>query len=208
MKTSTLLIVILLAVSFIPLGGVDKIIAKEIEVKSINAEAYVAYIVNETEAQIDAEVVNDCDCDGDGVVEHGDGHKTPCTCIPEKGKCDCVKKSDTLKETVDDDNYITDKYNYVVYHFGAEWCGPCQMLKKNTWQNKDLQSFFQDKKVKLFIFDDGVVDEKKYFSFYKINRYPTVLFFKSNDLDQPLARHIGYVDANTMINRLKQVINE
>lgn len=43
----------------------------------------------------DNPVVVECDCGGTGVITHGDGHKTPCTCMAS-GKCECAKKSSQL----------------------------------------------------------------------------------------------------------------
>ena len=71
---------------------------------------------------------------------------------------------------------------YKLLYFGAEWCGPCQQMKK----------MFKDKEVakELKRFDFKVYDEKKHpetFKKYKIRLYPTYIF----ERDGTIYRYTG-----------------
>jgi len=157
MKASTIIILLLLAVTFIPSGGVS---SSEIKIDPMESEAYVAFLVNEDEVPKDNDVT-ECDCNGDGVLTHGDGHKTPCPCI-DKGGCNCVKtSSESITQEQDVDSCLCEscecetcqcdgekclcekckkKENpplkastdmpYVVYYIGASWCAPCRAFKE------------------------------------------------------------------------------
>lgn len=134
-------------------------------------------------------------CDGSGYITHGDGHRTLCP------GCPACKEKDG-KEPVAAD--IEPEYN--VYHLGAEWCGPCQQMIKNTWPDEKMIEFLKDKNVKLFVFDADNEDHKKYFSYYKVTSYPTIILLDADNLDTPLQRNVGGVSAEVMIKQLGKAL--
>lgn len=135
-------------------------------------------------------------CNGSGWITHGDGHRTPCP-----GCKACEKKS--TKEIIEPNNG-----GYNLYHFGAEWCGPCERMKKETWTDVNLKSFMKNNNVKLFILDEKNPKHKEHFSYYKIEKYPTVIFLKSDDLNNPIVKSVGFLDANNVTKLLMDNINE
>jgi hypothetical protein len=55
----------------------------------VKNEGYVAFIVNGYEPAKPDNGGNACDCNGEGTITHGDGHKTPCPCIGSGSECEC-----------------------------------------------------------------------------------------------------------------------
>jgi thiol-disulfide isomerase/thioredoxin len=134
-------------------------------------------------------------CDGSGYITHGDGHKTPCPGCPAcKGK--------DGKEPVAADI----EPEYYVYHLGATWCGPCQQMINNTWPNEKMVKFLKDKNAKLFVFDADNKDHKKFFSYYKVTSYPTIILVDKDNLNKPLQINVGGMGAESMIKQLDKVL--
>ena len=134
-------------------------------------------------------------CDGSGYITHGDGHKTKCP-----GCSACLKNDGQIAAAGD----MEPEYN--VYHFGAKWCGPCQQMIKNTWPDKKMVKFLKDKKAKLFVFDADNKDHKKFFSYYKVTSYPTIILLDKDNLNKPLQRNVGGMSAESMIKQLDKVL--
>lgn len=132
-------------------------------------------------------------CDGSGWIIQGDGHRTECP-----GCSACEKKDGQMAADMEPE--------YNVYHFGAEWCGPCVKMKKETWPDEKMVKFLKDKKVKLFMFDADKEEHKKYFDFYKVNRYPTIILLDKDNLNKPLQTTVGGMDADQMIQQMDKVI--
>lgn len=132
-------------------------------------------------------------CDGSGWITQGDGHRTECP-----GCSACKKKDGQVAADMEPE--------YNVYHFGAEWCSPCVKMKKETWPDPKMVKFLKDKKVKLFMFDADNEEHKKYFDHYKVNRFPTVILLDRDDLNKPLKKTVGGMDAKTMIQQMDEAI--
>lgn len=125
-------------------------------------------------------------CDGSGWITHGDGHRTECP-----GCSACLNDSEPLAAAEE-----THEYN--LYHFGAEWCGPCQQMKSETWSSDEMKKYLEDKNTKLYILDSDNDDHKKFFSYYQISSYPTVILLKSDELERVLLRTTGFKNTNSM----------
>jgi thiol-disulfide isomerase/thioredoxin len=135
-------------------------------------------------------------CDGSGFIIHGDGHKTQCP------GCKACKKSDEITQQPIAE---TQEPEYYIYHLGARWCGPCERMKDTTWKDESLKEFMDSKKVKLMIFDEEDSENKKFFSYYNIKLYPTILVVKVDELEKVLSRRTGFTDSQgikTMIEGL------
>ena len=91
-----------------------------------------------------------CVCKGTGIITHGDGHTTDCPyhkqtddtkgCAEDcKGDCDencnCGNSSGCIQQAAYQQEIIQKKYDYDLYVFSAEFCGPCKQLDKCVWQN-------------------------------------------------------------------------
>ena len=93
---------------------------------------------------------------------------------------------------------------YYVYHFGAKWCAPCQLLKKQVWENEEIKAFLKDKKVKLWKFDADDPEHATFFKYYKISSYPTVILLDKDKLSDIMLKTTGYKNKESM----KKLINE
>jgi len=81
------------------------------------------------------------------------------------------------------------KYStYIVYHFGAKWCGPCQRMKREVWTNEEVITSLKDLDIKSIALDANNEEHKKYFSYYKIRSYPTIILLNRQDLKKPIIR--------------------
>ena len=136
-------------------------------------------------------------CDGSGWITHGDGHKTECP------GCAACKNKDTESQ---ESKAVDIESEYYVYHFGAKWCGPCERLKSQTWKNKEVKDFLKDRKAKLFIFDADNKEHDKFFDYYKIKSYPTILLVNKQKLSTILYRSVGYKPPSIMIESLGEKI--
>lgn len=126
-------------------------------------------------------------CDGSGFITHGDGHKTQCP------GCKACKKND---ENTQQPIAESPEPEYYIYHLGARWCGPCERMKETTWKDENLKAFMDSKKVKLMIFDEEDSENKKFFSYYNVKLYPTIIILKVNELEKVLSRKTGFTESN------------
>lgn len=58
----------------------------------------------------------------------------------------------------------------------AEWCGPCKMMAKNVFTNKEVGEFY-NKNFVSYKFDMEKGEGPKFAQEYKIQAYPTLLYF-------------------------------
>lgn len=160
-------------------------------------------------------------CDGSGWITHGDGHKTECpgcdacqdnqpnvdpVVDPEEERCQCgcgkigckCEKSAQYFPIKDIEDATVEDPKYYIYHFGAEWCPPCQQMKKYTWPNSEVQKTISNREGELHILDIDTPEDKKFFKYYNINLYPTVIIVKVDDLENPIFRMSGYISPETM----------
>ena len=128
-------------------------------------------------------------CDGSGWIVQGDGHRTECP------GCKACEKSAYLQED-----------EYYVYHFGAKWCAPCEKLKKETWENKDVKQFFKNKNIELILLDVDNPKHSEFFKYYKVEKYPTVILLDKDKLSNVMYRSIGFKDSDTMIKSIDENI--
>jgi len=147
-----------------------------------------------------------------------DTRKTYCNCVAAYGKCGCKKtvikeidfqsaipllkhlRPDVEKEPISH----AEEEDYYIYHFGAKWCPPCEQMKKQTWESKRVKEAIDETRAKLFIFDEATDEHKKYFLYYKVKLYPTVIFVSKDDLNNPMYRQSGFIDANEMTKTIKE----
>lgn len=84
----------------------------------------------------------------------------------------------------------------VLLIFGAEWCGPCKLLKKNTL---DAKEFLESAGALRIAEVDIDVDEKAARSF-DVSAVPTLVLLTADG--KIVARRTGYVDAKTLLGWL------
>ena len=92
MKKSSIFLILLLAVTFMPTDFNTDSSHDDYEFDHLSNEGYIAYVVNSWEPKDNKPVNKECECKGTGTITHGDGHKTPCPYVnPETGKCEFGK---------------------------------------------------------------------------------------------------------------------
>lgn len=77
-------------------------------------------------------------------------------------------------------------------------------MKAQTWGSSKVKEAIKNKDAKLFIYDEDNPEHKKFFLYYKIKYYPTIIFVDKDELSKPIHRASGFVDATKMV----QTINE
>jgi thioredoxin-related protein len=78
----------------------------------------------------------------------------------------------------------------------ASWCGPCKLLKKNTFPDKNVGSLFNENFINVAIdMEKGegpMLSEK-----YKVNAYPTLIILDENGI--PITYTKGYMSPTDLI---------
>ncbi|MBT9484492.1 thioredoxin fold domain-containing protein [Sediminibacterium sp.] len=87
----------------------------------------------------------------------------------------------------------------------ASWCGPCKMLKRNTFPNKDAGEFFNKNFISIAIDmekgDGPALGEK-----YRVNVYPTLII---TDADGKIVAYTqGYISPKQLIDFGKHGLNK
>lgn len=86
----------------------------------------------------------------------------------------------------------------------ATWCGPCKMLKSNTFPNPEVGEFFNSNFISL-AFDAEKGEGLKIARKYNLTGYPTLLFVNGDG--QLVARTMGYHSPEQLIQVGEQVIS-
>lgn len=173
-----------------------------------------------------------CICKGTGIITHGDGHTTDCpyhkqvddtkVCAEDcKGDCDedcnCANSSGCVQQASYQQEIIEKKYDYQLYVFSAEFCGPCKQLDRYVWQNLvDPKTYFQDthKDVKNFLEKNSVkfqkyiwenAEDKKFFTENSVNRFPTIILKKDGKV---IVRTTGYRDKSSFKSLINSKISK
>ncbi len=78
----------------------------------------------------------------------------------------------------------------------ATWCGPCKLLKKTTFADKELGEYFNTHFINIAI--DGETKEgRKLMEVYPVRAYPTMLFINPDGSIRQTA--VGYHSANQLL---------
>ena len=140
-----------------------------------------------------------------------DTNRTYCNCKATYGQCSC-KKTEVKKKEVESSNLYLDpsqdKPKYEIYHFGAKWCGPCEQMKKETWPNIEVQAIMNERGGKLHLLDADNSNHDKFFDWYEIGLYPTIIIMPVDDLEHPIFRVSGYVGPEDMKKTLEEKLKD
>ncbi len=88
--------------------------------------------------------------------------------------------------------------------FYATWCGPCKMMAKNTFENKEVGDFSNANYIAYKI-DAEKEEGPELADKYQINAYPTIVFIDANG--NHIKNSVGYKTPEQFIQELKQNMN-
>ncbi len=86
----------------------------------------------------------------------------------------------------------------------ATWCGPCKLLKKTTFTDKEVGEYFNANFINA-TFDGEKEEGRKLVEQYGLHSYPTMLFINPDGSIRKAA--IGYHSANQLLKTAKTVVN-
>lgn len=92
---------------------------------------------------------------------------------------------------------------YIFVDCYATWCGPCKMLKLQTFNNKKVADFFNDKFVNVSIDMEkgqGPALAQK----WQIQAYPTLIIFDENA--KPVLGTMGFMKADDLMRFAEQAL--
>lgn len=84
----------------------------------------------------------------------------------------------------------------------AVWCGPCKMLSKKTFPDKDLGAYFNENFVNVKV-DVDQAEGREFASKYSISSIPVLLFLKPNG--EIVKQEIGFLDAKQLLKVAKGI---
>jgi thioredoxin 1 len=85
----------------------------------------------------------------------------------------------------------------------ATWCGPCKKLKKTTFKNEEVGTYFNKNYINIAI--DGETKEGlEIVRKYNIEGYPTLMIVDKNG--KLLTQNMGFIKPQIMINWGKRIV--
>lgn len=85
----------------------------------------------------------------------------------------------------------------------ATWCGPCKMLKKRTFSDKNVGDYYNANFINIAI--NGETEEGYELSkLYDVKGYPTLLIIDKNG--RKLTKQVGFVEPYILINFGKRIV--
>ena len=85
----------------------------------------------------------------------------------------------------------------------ASWCGPCKMLDKNTFPDKSVGTYFNDKFVSLKIDCEKHPDGKEVMQTYSITAYPTLLWIDHEG--KLVKKELGYKTPEQLLRAVQDI---
>lgn len=79
----------------------------------------------------------------------------------------------------------------------ATWCGPCKMLKKNTFTDKAVGEFFNKNFINVSVDGESGIGPQLA-QLYQIQAYPTLIV--TDAAGKPVLYTVGYIDAKTLMD--------
>ena len=98
-----------------------------------------------------------------------------------------------------------DEKKLVFVDIYATWCGPCKLLKKNTFSNEEVGTFFNSNFINVSVDGEKTVGPElaKKFS---LEGYPTLIVTDADG--NPLLYTVGYIDAPTLMKFAKEALKK
>lgn len=85
----------------------------------------------------------------------------------------------------------------------ATWCGPCKMLKKHTFSDKEVGNYYNANYINIAI--DGETKEgRELANKYGIQGYPTLIILDNKG--KQLSKQVGFVEPHILVNFGKRIV--
>jgi thioredoxin 1 len=85
----------------------------------------------------------------------------------------------------------------------ATWCGPCKMLKKHTFSDKEVGDYYNANYINIAV--DGETKEgRELANNFSIQGYPTLLILDKNG--KQVAKQVGFVEPHILVNFGKRIV--
>lgn len=85
----------------------------------------------------------------------------------------------------------------------ATWCGPCKMLKKHTFSDREVGDYYNANYINIAV--DGETKEgSELANNYRIQGYPTLLILDKNG--NQVAEQVGFVEPHILVNFGKRIV--
>lgn len=87
--------------------------------------------------------------------------------------------------------------------FYATWYGPCKMLKKHTFSDKEVGNYYNANYINIAI-DGETKEDRDLANKYGIQGYPTLLILDKNG--NQVAEQVGFVESHILVNFGKRIV--
>ncbi len=87
----------------------------------------------------------------------------------------------------------------------ATWCGPCKLLKKNTFSDPGVGAFFNKNFVNVSVDGEKTVGPQLAQRF-AIQGYPSLII--TDTVGNPVLYTVGYIDANNLLQFAKEALKK
>ena len=98
-----------------------------------------------------------------------------------------------------------DQKKLVFLDIYATWCGPCKMLKKNTFSDDKVAAFFNEHFVNVSVDGEATVGPELVRK-YSLEGYPTLIVTDSEG--KPVLYSVGYMDAANLLKFAEEAIKK
>ena len=106
----------------------------------------------------------------------------------------------TFKEALDK---AKTENKYVFVDVYATWCGPCKMLKRKTFKDKEVGDYYNKNFINIAI--DGETPEgEEIIAKYKIQGYPTLLIVDASG--KLKTKQMGFIEPHILVNFGKRIV--
>ncbi len=98
-----------------------------------------------------------------------------------------------------------DENKLVFIDIYATWCGPCKMLKKNTFSDESVGAFFNSNFVNISVDGEKTVGPELARKF-SLQGYPTLIVTDADG--NPLLYTVGYINAEQLMNFAREALKK
>ena len=98
-----------------------------------------------------------------------------------------------------------EQHKYIFVDAYTSWCGPCMMLKRQTFNNKKAADFFNTNFINLSL-DIEKGAGPQFAALWQIKSIPTLIIFDAKG--KPVLGTVGFINADDLIRFGKQALSK